>query len=222
MTRSLVALIALLSACGGAGLGGQKPAESGVRSYIAALRSDNPRSAYEMLTAESREEISYAEFEVIWRDHQGERLAQARALEEGLKVGSDLGETARVRYPDGKTVNLIRERGSWRLEAGLIARGHASRPMDAVRMLAEAVSSRDFDALMRVLTARRRNGISREVDDFTSSLLDNLDNEILQIGPDRAEMIWETDAARYKVVLRKEGDQWRVDDLHIRPKSAGP
>ena len=117
---------------------------------------------------------------------------------------------------------MIRERGRWRLESGLIARGHASKPIDAVRMLVEAVASRDFDALMRVLTARRRNGISREVDELSSSLIENLGNEISQIGPDRAEMIWETDNARYKIVLRKEGDQWRVDDLHIRPKMGGP
>jgi hypothetical protein len=220
--RSLLTTAALLAACGGAGLGGQKPAESGVRSYIKALRSDNPRPAYEMLTTDTRRQLTYAEFQVIWRDHKGERHDQARALEEGLKEGSDLGETARVRYGDGKSVNMTRETGTWRLESGLIARGHASRPIDAVRMLAESIASRDFDALMRVLTSRRRNGISREVDEFTSSLLESLDSEISQIGPDRAELIWETDAARYKIVLRKEGGEWRVDDLHIRPKQAGP
>lgn len=224
MPRSLIPAVALLlfGACGGAGLGGQSPAESGVRSYIKALRSDNPRAAYQMLTADTRKEISYAEFEVIWRDHKGERLEQARALEEGLKEGSDLGETARVRFTDGKAVNMTRESGEWKLESGLIARGHATRPIDAVRMLAEAVSSRDFDALMRVLTSRRRNGISREVDEFTSSLLDSLDREVSRIGPDRAELIWETEGARYKIVLRKEASEWRVDDLHIRPKEATP
>lgn len=220
--RSLIAIAVLAAACGGAGIGGQQPAESGVRAYIKALRSDNPKTAYGMLTAATRKQLSFAEFEVIWRGHKGERLDQARALEEGLKEGSDLGESARVRYGDGKAVNMTRESGRWKLESGLIARGHASRPIDAVRMLAEAVAARDFDALMRVLTARRRNGISREVDEFTSSLIDSLDREVSQIGPDRAELIWETEAARYKIVLRKEADEWRVDDLHIRPKEASP
>jgi hypothetical protein len=222
MRRSVVVAAVLLVACSGAGIGGQQPAESGVRTYIKALRSDNPRAAYEMFTSATRRQLSYAEFQVIWREHKGERLEQAKSLEEGLKEGSDLGETARVRYSDGKTVNMSRESGDWKLESGLVARGHASRPIDAVRILAESVAARDFDALMRILTARRRNGISREVDEFTSSLIESLDHEVSQIGPDRAELIWETDSARYKIVLRKEADEWRVDDLHIRPKEAGP
>ena len=218
----VVAILVALGACGGATLGGQAPAESGIRSYIRALRSENPRTAYNMLTAETRKQVSYPEFELIWRDHKGERLEQAKALEEGLKEGGDLGETARIRYSDGKTVNMSRQSGRWKLESGLVARGHASRPIDAVRILAEAVASRDFDALMRVLTARRRNGISREVDEFTSSLIDSLDREVSQVGPDRAELIWETDSARYRIILRKESDEWRIDDFDIRPKEANP
>ena len=216
--RWLIPIAVLLVACSGAGIGGSKPAESGVRSYIKALRSDNPRTAYEMLDAETRKQIAFAEFEVIWRDHKGERLDQAQALEEGLKEGRDLGETARIRYTDGKTVNMTRESGAWKLESGLVARGHASRPIDAVRMLAEAVASRDFDALMRILTNRRRNGISDQVVSLSTSLLDHLGDDVNLIGPDRAELTWETESTRFKLVLRKEGREWRVDDFHLRSK----
>jgi hypothetical protein len=209
--------------CGGAArIGGERSAAAGLRSYIDALRDDNARRAYDMLTDETRRAISYERFAVTWRETEGERRAQAKALEEELRAGPDLGERAQVRYGDGKTVSLIRENGRWRLEASLVARAHASRPVDAVRILAEALASRDYDALMRALTARRRNGITREVDRFSTSLIEHLGSEISIIGPDRAELTWDTDTTRYKLILRKEGQEWRVDDIHIRPRESAP
>lgn len=219
----LLLLLAALAGCGGAaGIGGAAPASSGVRAYIAALRSDDPHRAYDMLAEAARSEITYEQFAIVWRRSQGERLAQAKALEEGLRGQLDLGERAQVRYSDGKTVGLIREDDQWRLEAGLVARAHASRPVDAVRILAEALASRDYDAMMRILTSRRRNGIAREVDRFSTSLIEHLADEISIIGPDRAELTWETDTTRYKLVLRREGQEWRIDDVHIRPKESTP
>lgn len=219
----LLVILAVVAGCGGAAsLGSAPSAADGVRAYVEALRSDDPRRAYSLLTDEARESISYEEFEIAWRRSEGERLAQAKTLEEGLRGSPDMDERAQVRFSDSKTVSLIREDGSWRLEAGLVARAHASRPVDAVRILAEALAGRDYHALMGILTSRRRNGIAREVDRFTTSLIEHLGDEVSVIGPDRAELTWETDTTRYKVVLRKEGQEWRVDDVHIRPKESGP
>ena len=218
----LVAMVAIATAaaCGGPSrVGSTGDAQSGVRAYILALRSDDPRQAYNMLSDQTRKEVSYEQFEVSWRAHKGERLDQANSLEEGLRGAPNIDEQARVRFGEGNTVGLIRERGQWKLKSGLVSRTVANQPRDAVRILAAALSSRDFDALMRVLTNRRRNGIARQLDGLSTSLLENLNDEIALIGPDRAELTWDTETMRYKVVLRKEGTEWRVDDLHIRPKT---
>jgi hypothetical protein len=43
-----------------------------------------------------------------------------------------------------------------------------------------------------------------------------VNDRIDELGGDRAELRWDDDGIRYRVVLRREGDEWRVDDLYIR------
>jgi len=213
-----LAAITVTTACSGPSGATSRDASGGVRAYVAALRADDASQAYAMLTEQTKRELTYEQFEAVWKEHKAERIEQAKALEEGLRGEPDLGERAQIRYGEGKTVSMVREGGAWKLESGLVSRVHASRPEDAVRILAEALATRDFDSLMSVLTSRRRNGISSQVDALSSSLLEHLGDDVNLIGPDRAELTWETESTRYKVVLRKEGREWRVDDFHIRSK----
>jgi hypothetical protein len=196
------------------------PAANGVEAFVTLLRSDDPKPAYELLAADVRGKVSYDEFAIEWKASRAERNHQADALEEGLKGDPNLGERAQLSYPDGRTVNLMREGGQWRMESALVSQGHAGRPHDAVRMFAEAMNARDFDGVMRVLTARRRDGIGDQVSAFTDSMLQHINDKIDLVGKDRAELRWDHDGMRYKIVLRKEGDEWRVDDIHIRPGPA--
>jgi hypothetical protein len=75
---------------------------------------------------------------------------------------------------------------------------------------------------MRVLTSRRRDGISKQMDAFVTSLLDHLGDEISTVSKDRAELQWDDREMRYKIVLYREGDEWRIDDVHIRPAPDEP
>ena len=60
MLRAAVAVAVALSlaACSG-GIGTSRPAADGVRSLVSALRSDNPRTAYNLMSADARKKISY-------------------------------------------------------------------------------------------------------------------------------------------------------------------
>jgi hypothetical protein len=221
MITSLAALI------NGAGCGGaaraSEPAANGVSAYLDALRSDNPRRAYSMLSDEVRKEVSYDAFAAQWKEQKAEREEQARVLEQDLRGGADLGERAKVAFPDGKSLTLHRQSGSWRMEVPLLSRTHAATPHVAVELFAEALTERDYEAVMRILTARRRDGIGRQVDDFVRSLARHLAgsrHKISMLGKDRAELQWDDGEMQYKVVLRLEGDEWRVDDVHARPMPA--
>ncbi len=196
------------------------PAAKGIVDFIQVLRSDKPERAYALLSADMRERLSFEEFAIQWKESAAERKHQAAALAEGLKGVPDLDERAKMTYPDGKTVHLAREDGRWLLESPVVTRSHAGRPHDAVKLFAEALDKRDYEAVLRVLTARRRRGIADQVDSFVDSLLEHLDgaeNTIETTGKDRAELRWDDDGQRYRIQLRREGDEWRVDDIHLRP-----
>src|SRR5262245_37433733 len=198
----------------------RQPASRGVMTYLEALRSDDAHRAYALLTEDVQSEISYDAFAAQWKEQKAERQQQARALEEDLRGGADLGERARVSFPDGKALSLHRQSGNWRLEAPLLSRVHAASPHVAIELFAEAAKARDYRAVMNMLTARKREGIGRQVDDFVASLTRHLaesEHRIAYIGKDHAELQWDDGRMRYKIILRLEGDEWRVDEIIPRP-----
>jgi hypothetical protein len=221
MVRLVLAVLLSAAACSPRGAArASEPASNGVSAYLAALRSDDPRHAYSLLSDEVRKEMPYETFAALWKQHATERAYQARALEEDLKGGADLGERAKVTLPDGKSLSLHRQSGTWRLDVPLLSRTHAATPHVAVEVFAEALVRRDYEAVMRILTARRREGIGKQVDNFVTSLerhLGDPKHRIATIGKDRAELQWTDAGVVYKVVLRLEGDEWRIDDVHAWP-----
>jgi len=213
---AVCALVAvMLGACASAG-GRGTPAGQGVRALVVALRADDPRAAYDLLSSDVRRQVSYDDFALQWKQSAAERTWQARALEEGLRGDPDVGERAAVFYADGKSVQLEREGDTWRLESALVSRVRASRPRDAIRQLAEALRSRDLAGALRVLTARRRDGLARQIEGFVAGISRRIDDKIEEIGTDRAELRWDENGIRYRIVLRKEDGEWRIDDIHVR------
>lgn len=215
-------LLALwLSACGSTvkRASSHPPAAAGVQQLVNALRSDSPQLAYKLLADETRKQVPYTEFARLWKQFAPERQYQARALEEGLKDDPNLGERSKIVYADGKSVLLLREGGRWKLESALISEFHSSSAREAVQVFADAMANRNYDAVMRILTSRRRKAISRQVDAFITSLITHIskpDTTVTKVGKDRAEIYWEDKGKRYKLIIRKEGDEWRIDDIHMR------
>src|SRR5262245_2772823 len=218
LARRLVvcACAGALAACGGP-IGPSSPASNGVRAYVAALKSNDPRDAYNLLSASTRKKISFDEFALAWKQSEKERAWQARALEESLKGNPDVGERALISFSDGKLVQLEREGKTWRLESELVSRSRAKRPRDAIRLFADAIAARDVSGVLGVLTQRRRDGLTKQVEGFVAGIGKRINDKIDEFGTDRAELRWDENGIRYRIVLRKEDDEWRVDDIYIRP-----
>jgi hypothetical protein len=212
----LVALVVAAPACGG-GMGRTSPAAGSVRELVEALRADNPRQAYDLLSGDVRKQVSYDEFALQWKQSKAEREWQARVLEESLRGDPDVGERALASYSDGKMVALEREGKAWRLESALVSHSRASRPRDAIRMFAEALAHNDLEGVLRTLTSRRRTGLATQLEGFLGGLERQIDAKIDEIGSDRAELRWDENEIQYRIVLRKEDGEWRIDDIHIRP-----
>jgi hypothetical protein len=207
--------VLVVAACGGAAAP-SSPAAAGVRAYVHALRRDDPRQAYELLSADTRKRISRDEFAAQWRRGDKERAWQAKVLEDSLKGNPDVGERAVQRFPDGKVVQLEREGKAWRLDSELAGRSRARQPRDAVRLFADAIAARDVTGVLRLLTQRRRDGLSKQVEGFIAGIGKRTNDRIDQYGSDRAELRWDENGLRYRIVLRKEADEWRIDDIYIR------
>lgn len=201
------------------------PASNGVAEFAKVLRSDDPEPAYALLSEELKRQISFEEFATQWKKTASERTARATTLEEELQSDAAFDEQAKLVYPDGKTVYLSREDDAWRVDAAMVSRYHAGRPHDAVSIFAQALADRDYEALLRMLTERRREGIGKQVESFVSSLLTRLaspDNALELIGDNRAEMRWDDGAKRYKLILLREGEEWRIDDIQLQPTPVEP
>jgi hypothetical protein len=209
-------VLAVLGACGGPA-GPSSPAADGVRQYVNALRSNDAHDAYDLLSADARKKLSYDEFALQWKQSAEERKWQVKVLEDSLKGNPDVGERALVSFSDGKLVQLQREGKTWRLESELVSRSRAKEPRDAIRLFADAIGSRDVGAALNVLTQRRRDGLAKQVEGFINGLGKRINDRLDRFGPDRAELRWDENGIRYRIVLRKEDDEWRIDDIYIRP-----
>ncbi len=198
------------------------PAADGVRGLIVALRGDDPAPAYRLMSEQARQGVTYDQFVLAWKDSAAERRWQAQALEDGLRGDPDVGETASVGFGDGKVVHLRREGKAWRLDAALVARSRARSPREAIKVLADALERRDVASVLAILSARRRDGLARQVDGFFAGLSRHLAGEIELQGVDRAVLRWDDDGLQYRIVLVKEDSEWRVDDIHIREAPAAP
>ena len=211
-----LALVLALTACGGA-RGPSTPAADGVRAYLSALRSNDPSHAYSLLSADARRKVSYEQFAIEWKKTEQERRWQAEVLEQSLKGNPDVGERALISFSDGKLVHLEREGKTWRLESELVSRSRAKEPRDAIRLFADAIAARDVGAALNVLTQRRREGLTKQIEGFISGLGKRINERLDTFGADRAELRWDENGIRYRIVLRKEDDEWRIDDIYIRP-----
>ncbi len=213
---ALVLVLGALTACGGMA-GPSSPAATGVKAYVAALRSNDAHDAYGLMSSDARKKVSYDEFALQWKQSDKERQWQAKALEESLKGNPDVGERALISFSDGKLVQLERDGSAWRLESELVSRSRAKRPRDAIRLFADAVNQRDINGMLGVLTQRRRDGLTKQVEGFVAGIGKRINDRIDEFGTDRAELRWDENGIRYRIVLRKEDDEWRVDDIYIRP-----
>jgi hypothetical protein len=113
-------------------------------------------------------------------------------------------------------VSLEREGKIWRLESQLVTRSRAKQPRDAIRLFADAIAARDVGAALNLLTQRRRDGLTKQIEGFINGLGKRTGSDLDQFG-DRAELRWDENGIRYRIVLRKEDDEWRIDDIYIRP-----
>ena len=112
---------------------------------------------------------------------------------------------------------LEREGKTWRLESELVSRSRAKRPRDAIRHVRRRDRRARCQRRAQRADAAPPRWPAKQVEGFISGIGKHANGPIDEFGTDRAELRWDENGIRYRIVLRKEDDEWRVDDIYIRP-----
>lgn len=212
------ALILSLAACGPSAQNAR--AHTGLHSYLVALRGTDPKPVYQMLSADQRKDTTYEQWAKRWRESKAERELQAQQIEDSLKIQQGVNEDAQLRFEDGRTISLARAPEGWRLNQALLGRNRADQPDDALNLFSNAVRERNVDDLLQILSKRHRTRIEEELGAFSDGLAAELakgGSSPYLLSDTRAELAWNYEGIRYKVVLLREEGEWLIDDVHMGP-----
>jgi hypothetical protein len=210
--RPLPLVLCLLAGCARGGASTDAPARDLVQRYSSALAANDPRAAYALLADAVKKSVPYEEFERRWRDREVERKRQAGSLKGLLDEGAQSGERGRLTTSDGRSTELVRETGGWRLEAPLLSSSRAATPEEVLRQLSGAVEERSIDAILATLTNARRERLTELLGAFAAGLRVHA-GDTVDVSGDRATLTWSDGTRRFRVVLRREEGAWRVDDF---------
>ncbi|MCP4446611.1 MAG: hypothetical protein GY811_14885 [Myxococcales bacterium] len=197
------------------------PADDGLQSYLQALRSDDPKPLYEMLTSEQRAAISYEAWVAQWRGSAAERAQQADLVESRWE--GQATARASVKYQDGQSIRLRESDAGWRLEQALVSTSTTPTPGEGLAQLLAALERQNLPALMALMSTERRTSIEERVHAFLEGLAEQSGDghtNFHRISDTRHELVWNHEDVRYRLVFVLEGVNWRLNELHMGPDPA--
>lgn len=202
------------SGCGGS----SATPDTTVREFSEALRANRPRDAYDLLSEDYRQRVTFEEFEAYLTDHPDEARDIATLL---TRIDGEAEVSAIVRYADGQELTLVQEDGAWRITGNPANLYDQTTPRAAVRSFVRAMERRRYDIVLRLVPNASREGMDEarlresfegegreEIERLLASLRANLDNPIEEVG-DRATMSYGEGAA---VQLVLEDGLWKIED----------
>jgi hypothetical protein len=210
--------LALVSGCGSTAT--HTPARGAANAYVVALRSEDPRPAYELLSDRERAATSFDEFAAQWKDSQVEREQRATAIEAALSSTEAMAEEAELQYADDARVHLRYAGKRWALDAPFADALGARSPHDAALDLLDHLDGPGLASLIDLLSNQRRTAITQQLEVFRSSLREHLKaspNETYQVSDTRAEIRWSYENTIFRLSFVREGQEWKIDDIHLGP-----
>jgi hypothetical protein len=140
---------------------------SAAREWDEALRRDDRKAIYGMLTAASQRAYGTRGVDKLLSDNRSEILARAQAAR---STDARLRATATLGYGDGQLAELVLEDGRFRLLGDEALPLEAQSPADALRQLRAALQRRSYGALLRLLTGETRWMLESELQALVDAL----------------------------------------------------
>ena len=219
-TRTLSTLsiaIGLALGAGGCGAHASQTPEHVVADFAEALRDEDYRAAYALLSAERRAEISFERFRDDLERHPDER----REVAELLAHTGEARVRAVVPYGEGERLELVYEDGAFRLVGNVYDLYAQDSPRSALRTFVRAIERGRYDVLLKLVPNGVREGMTEasleetmtgpareEVARVVANLRAGLHNPITVRG-EHALMPY---GDRFTAELIFEDGVWKVDD----------
>jgi hypothetical protein len=216
--RAAALLAVWLTACSA-----QKPVQtpqSALDAYAQALAAGDVRGAYELLSDQAKNTMSFDAFERMVREKPEEVREIVRALE---RPKGDPLVTATVTTPDGESLLLVYEDGAWRVDGSAIDLYSQATPRQAVSSFIRAFENQRYDVLMRFVPEPMREGLDEkklrsawegeqrtEVERLVQALKAALPTARVEMLGDRATMAY---GAGGTVELVQERGMWKVEEF---------
>lgn len=210
-------LLPLLASCG------QKPAQTpkdAVSRYVSAVSEDRLEDAYQMLSQESRAELSYEAFQEQIRQNPEEVKALLASLQEEAAPPM---VTARVTTKSGETLVLYYEEGRWRIDESAVVLYGQSEPRETLSSFLRAYDQNRYDVLLRFVPNEQKEGLTAEIlrdswqgeqklemEQITEELRPDVATGALEVLGDRATMSYGTGSV---VELTLEHGAWKIEDF---------
>ena len=216
--RAAALLAAWLTACS-AQRQVQSP-QSALDAYAQALAEGNVRGAYDLLSDEAKNSMSFEAFQRMVQENPEEVKDIVRSLE---RPAGDPLVTATVTTPDGESLLLVYEDGAWRVDGSAIDLYSQATPRQAVTSFIRAFENKRYDVLMRFVPEAMREGLDEkklksawegeqraEIERLVQALKAALPTARVEMLGDRATMAY---GAGGTVELVQERGVWKVEEF---------
>ncbi|WP_394839514.1 hypothetical protein LVJ94_21745 [Pendulispora rubella] len=216
---AMVAWAAAVSALTACGAGQAEDPESALRGYARALEEGRSDDAYRMLSDEARRGISPDAFRRMLKDSPEEVREIGRALQ---RPTAPPVVTAVVTSPSGQELELVLEKGKWKVESNAIDLYAQDTPRHAVQGFVRALERRRYDVILRYVPDGHKEGLDgaklkqawegydkEEMAQLIAALRQALPAASIEEAGDRATMPY---GAGTMQLVREHG-LWKIEDF---------
>lgn len=207
-------LAASMLGCGPAPL---SPTDT-LHQLATALRSNDARAAYALMSRRYRDEVSFEAFEHYLATYPEE----VRETADALDAPREVIEEATVSWGEEEPLVLRREGDAWHLATDVSDYYGRRTPRETVRTLLRAIEHHRYDVIVQLMVEAEREttsaealqaeweGPSREeTERLTSALREALRLGAFEEHGDRAVLPY---GDRFRMVLTREAGLWCIED----------
>jgi hypothetical protein len=193
--------------------------ESVLHAYAHALEEGRAEDAYRMLSEDARRTVSLEAFRRMVHDSGDDVREIGQALS---RPTSPPVVTASVTAPSGEEVDLVLERGTWKVEATAIDLYAQDSPRHAVQGFVRALERKRYDMILRYVPDAHKEGLDaaklksawegndkEEMDQVLAALKQSLPNAAIEETGESAQMPY--GAGTLKLV--REHGLWKIEDF---------